>query len=70
MPSGWSGSKSRKGLLVVLVVRLLTDIADVITVYVLDVEAIKSSVPMVVILLVVPALLATAYLWARINQRP
>ena len=60
--------KSHKGLLVVLVVRLLTDIADVITVYALDVEVIKSSVPMVVLLLIVPALLASGYLWRRIHR--
>ena len=60
--------RSHKGLLVVLLVRLLTDIADVITVYALDVEVIKSSVPMVVILLIVPALLASGYLWKRISQ--
>ena len=59
--------RSHKGLLVVLVVRLLTDIADVITVYALDVEVIKSSVPMVVVLLIVPALMASGYLWKRIS---
>ena len=59
--------KSHKGLFTILIVRLLTDISDVITVYVLNVEAIKSSVPMVVILLIVPALLALGYLWKRIN---
>ena len=60
--------KSHKGLLIVLVVRLLTDIADVITVYALDVEVIKSSVPMVAVLLIVPALLASVYLWRRIGR--
>ena len=60
--------RSHKGLLVVLVVRLLTDIADVITVYALDVEVIKSSVPMVVALLIVPALVASGYLWKRIRR--
>ena len=44
------------------------DISDVITVYALNVEVIKSSVPVVVILLVIPALLAIGYLWKRINQ--
>ncbi len=60
--------KSHKALLVTLLVRLLTDIADVITVYALNVEVIKSSVPMVVILLIIPALVAIVYLWKRINQ--
>jgi len=57
--------KSHKGLLTVLVVRVLTDVADVITVYALDVNEIKSSVPMVVILLIIPASAAIAYLWRR-----
>jgi hypothetical protein len=58
--------RSHKGLLTILIVRVLTDISDVITVYALNVEVIKSSVPMVVVLLIVPALLAIAYLWKRI----
>lgn len=57
--------RSHKGLLTLLIVRALTDIADVITVYALDVEAIKSSVPMVIVLLILPAILAIAYLWKR-----
>ena len=57
--------KSHKGLLTVLVVRILTDVADVITVYALDVDEIKSSVPMVVVLLIVPASLAIGYLWKK-----
>ena len=61
--------RSHKALLVVLVVRLLTDIADVITVYALNVEVIKSSVPMVVVLLIVPALLASGYLYKRISRQ-
>ena len=59
--------KSHKALLLVLVVRLFTDISDVITVYALNVEVIKSSVPMVVILLIIPAMLAVSYLWRRIK---
>ena len=61
--------RSHKGLLVMLVVRLLTDIADVISVYALNVEVIKSSVPMVVVLLIVPALLAVGYLWRRTGRQ-
>lgn len=57
--------RSHKALLMILIVRVLTDIADVISVYALDVEVIKSSVPMVVVLLIVPALLAIGYLWKR-----
>ena len=59
--------KSHKALLLILAVRLLTDICDVITVYVLNVEVIKESVPMVVVLLIVPALLAVGYLFKRIK---
>jgi hypothetical protein len=60
--------KSHKALLLVLTVRLLTDISDVITVYALNVEVIKESVPMVIVLLIVPALVAVGYLLKRINQ--
>jgi len=60
--------KSHKALFLVLFVRVLTDIFDVVTVYALDVEAIKASVPMVVILLIIPALAAIVYLWKRINR--
>lgn len=59
--------RSHKGLFVTLVIRLLTDISDVISVYALNVEVIKSSVPMVAVLLILPALLAIGYLWKRIN---
>ncbi len=57
--------KSHKALLVILAVRLLTDISDVITVYALNVEAVKSSVPMVVVILIIPAILAIGYLWKK-----
>ena len=59
--------RSHKALLTVLIVRVLTDISDVISVYALDVEVIKSSVPMVVVLLVLPAMLAIGYLFKRIR---
>lgn len=60
--------RSHKALFAMLIVRMLTDIFDVITVYALNVEVIKSSVPMVVVILIIPALLALVYLWKRINQ--
>lgn len=59
--------RSHKALFIMLIVRMLTDISDVITVYALNVEVIKSSVPMVVVILIIPALLALVYLWKRIN---
>ena len=59
--------RSHKALFVMFIVRVLTDISDVITVYALNVEVIKSSVPMVVILLILPAIAASGYLWKRIR---
>ena len=60
--------RSHKALFAILFVRLLTDISDVFTVYAFNVEAIKSSVPMVVVILIIPALLTLGYLWNRIYQ--
>ncbi len=60
---------SRKALLVVLCIRVLTDIADVISVYLFNVEVIKESVPMVVGLLIVPALIAIAWLIRHRNSQ-
>ena len=59
--------RSHRALLTLLVVRLLTDISDVATVYALDVEVIKESVPMVAVLLIVPAFVAVVYLLKRIK---
>ena len=61
--------KSHKALLLILLVRLLTDISDVVTVYALNVEVIKESVPMVVVLLIVPTIAVIVYLLKRIKQR-
>jgi len=60
--------KSHKALLLILAVRLLTDISDVVTVYALNVEVIKESVPMVVALLIIPAFIAIGYLFKRVKQ--
>jgi hypothetical protein len=60
--------KSHKALLSILIIRVLTDISDAISVYAFDIEVIKSSVPMVVIMLIIPALLAIGYLWKKIHQ--
>lgn len=60
--------RSHRALLVTLIVRLLTDVSDVITVYALNVEVIKESVPMVVVLLIIPAIAAVDYLLKRINK--
>ena len=60
--------RSHKALFLILTIRVLTDISDVITVYALNVDMIKPSVPMVVILLIIPALLSLGYLFKRIKQ--
>ena len=60
--------RSHKALFAILIVRVFTDISDVITVYAFNAEAIKSSVPMVVVLLIMPALFALGYLWKRISE--
>ena len=60
--------RSHKALLTIFVVRLITDISDVTAVYALNVEVIKESVPLVVVLLILPAAAAIAYLLKRINQ--
>jgi hypothetical protein len=59
--------KSHRALLMILTVRLFTDVSDVISVYALNVEVIKASVPMVVVLLIIPALAAIGYLWKRVK---
>ena len=59
--------RSHRALLTLLIVRLLTDIFDVATVYALDVEVIKESVPMVAVLLIVPAFVAVVYLLKRLK---
>ena len=59
--------RSHRALLTLLIVRLLTDISDVMTVYALDIEVIKESVPMVAVLLIVPAFVAVVYLLKRIK---
>ena len=59
--------RSHRALLTLLIVMLLTDISDVATVYALDVEVIKESVPMVAVLLIVPAFVAIVYLLKRIK---
>ncbi|NNE66581.1 MAG: hypothetical protein HKN33_08435 [Pyrinomonadaceae bacterium] len=60
--------RSHKALFAVLFVRMVTDITDAISVFTFDVDAVKSAVPMVVILLIIPALLAIIYLWKRFGQ--
>ena len=59
--------RSHKALFVILIIRITTDLWDVFSVYAHDVEAIKSSVPMVIGLLIVIPLFVLRYLWKRIQ---
>ncbi|MEM7208869.1 MAG: hypothetical protein AAF434_13685 [Pseudomonadota bacterium] len=60
--------RSHRALLVMFAVRLLTDVSDIVTVYALNVEVIKESVPIVIVLLVIPALVAIVYLRSRVKS--
>jgi len=60
--------RSRKALFVMLIVRMVTDFSDVITVYAFNAEIIKSSVPMVVGILIIIPLFAIIYLWKQIQK--
>lgn len=59
--------RSYSGLLIMLLVRVLTDMGDVLNVYYFDVTEIKASVPMVIALLIVPAWIAILHLWKRLR---
>ena len=60
--------RSHTALLVALVARCVTDIVDATTVYTMDATYLKSVVPMVVILLIIPALIGIVYLWRQLNR--
>ena len=51
-----------------LIVRMFTDLFDVLAIYAFNVEVVKSSVPMFVVVLIIPALFALYYLWKRIVE--
>lgn len=55
--------RSRDALFVALAARCVTDIVDAITVFTMDANHLKAAVPMVVALLILPALIGLAYLW-------
>ena len=60
--------RSREALFVALAARLVTDIVDATTVYTMDATHLESVVPMVVVLLILPALVGMVYLWRRIKE--
>ena len=59
--------RSHKALFAALAARLVTDIVDAITVFTMDATYLEAAVPMVVALLILPALVGLVYLWRRIQ---
>ena len=55
--------RSRIALLVALVARCVTDIVDATTVFTMNATYLNSVVPMVVALLIIPAIIGIIYLW-------
>lgn len=59
--------QSHKALFAALAARCVTDIVDATTVFTMNADYLKAVVPMVVVLLIVPALIGLVYLWKRIR---
>lgn len=59
--------RSRTALFVALAARCMTDIVDATTVFTMNATYLKSAVPMVVALLIIPAMIGMIYLWKRIR---
>ncbi len=65
------GLQSRTTLFAALAARCVTDIVDAVTVFTMDATYLKSAVPMVIVLLIIPALIGLVYLWKEIRaERP
>lgn len=60
--------RSRAALFVALAARCVTDIVDATTVITMNATYLNSVVPMVVALLIVPALVGMAYLWKQMQH--
>lgn len=60
--------RSREALFVALAARCVTDIVDATTVFTMNATYLKSAVPMVVALLILPALIGMVYLWRHIKE--
>ncbi|WP_143534425.1 hypothetical protein [Roseovarius albus] len=60
--------RSHAALFVALAARVVTDIVDATTVFTMNATYLKSAVPMVVALLIIPALVGMVFLWRRIKQ--
>ena len=59
--------RSHAALFAALAARCVTDIVDAITVFTMNATYLESAVPMVVALLILPALGGMAYLWKRMQ---
>ena len=59
--------RSRTALFVALAARCVTDIVDATTVFTMNATYLNSVVPMVVILLIIPAIVGIAYLWKQMQ---
>lgn len=60
--------RSHAALFVALAARLVTDIVDATTVFTMNATYLESAVPMVVALLIIPALVGLVYLWRRMQK--
>lgn len=60
--------RSREVLFVALAARFVTDIVDATTVYTMNATYLKSAVPMVVALLIIPAAIGMVYLWKSMKR--
>lgn len=60
--------RSHAALFVALAARVVTDIVDAATVFTMNATYLESAVPMVVALLIIPALVGMAHLWRRMHQ--
>lgn len=61
--------RSREALFAALAARCVTDIVDATTVFTMNADYLKAVVPMVVALLIVPALVGMVYLWKQMGRR-
>ena len=60
--------RSRIALFTALAARCVTDIVDATTVFTMNATYLKSAVPMVVALLILPALVGLVYLWKHMRE--
>ena len=59
--------RSHITLFVALAARCVTDVVDAITVFTMNATYLEAAVPMVIALLIIPALIGMVYLWRQIQ---